>query len=299
MRELTVDFSLENPLSGGCCAGYIGENNATKLILKPSAEHLGSGAVFFVAVFMSKDKVFRSEHFEPAEAFEIMLGSHLTRDHCLRVQLEGYAEKNMLVCKSPTVSGIRLLPSITGSECAVDKGDYLLRTQIELNSEFRHAHENFPTLSLLSEKSKKLSYNGKTVCSLADEKTVVLSVDNGEVDAMLNTDGAFSLNVFTYSEINGFIIPENAEIKSVELNIEHPDLPEWFDMGDMFIYDHEKPYIYFCRRMFVDRSTGLTTFCKAYFTNTANRISDMISQMLLKRIRITYTEPPAEVSTDE
>lgn len=299
MRELTVDFNLENPLSGGCYAGYIGENNATKLILKPSAEHLGSGAVFFVAVFMSKGRVFRSEHFEPAESFEIMLGSHLTQDHCLRVQLEGYAEKNMLVCKSPTVSEIRLSPSITGSECDVDNGDYLLRTQIELNTAFRHAHENSPTLSMLSEKGKKLYYKGEKVCKLADEKTVELSVDNGEIDAMLNIDGFSSLNVFTYSAIDDFVIPENAEIKSVELNIEHPDLPEWFDMHDMFIYDHKNPYVYFCRKMFVDQSTELTTFCKAYFLNTANSISDMISQMLLKKVRITYSEPPAEVSADE
>ncbi|MBQ3007462.1 MAG: hypothetical protein IJD78_07875 [Clostridia bacterium] len=299
MRELIVDFNLENPLSGGCDAGYIGENNATKLILKPSSEHLGSGAAFFVAVFMSKGEIFRSEHFAPSEAFEILLGSHLTRDHYLKVQLEGYAEEDMLVCKSPMISEIRLLPSIEGCECEIDVCDYLLRTQIELNSEFRHAHKNAEDLSLLRGKGGKLLFSGKSVCVRPEEKTVELSVDNGEVDAMINIDGATSLNIFTYSAIDDFVIPADAEIKSVELNINHEDMPEWLDMRDMFIYDHENPYVYFCRKMFVDKSTDLTTFCKAYFTKNSNSVSSMISQMLLRKVRITYAEPPAEVTADE
>lgn len=290
MRELTVDFNSENPLSGGCDAGYIGENNATKLILKPSAELLASPCSFFVAVFLTKGEVFRSEHFEPAEELEIMLGSHLTRDHYLKVQLEGYSEENMLVCKSPMVSEIRFMPSVSGCESEIDPENYLLKTQIVLNSENRHAHENSGVLDSLSETNGVLSFNGKNVCGHETEKTVVLSVENGDVDALKTVNGVTALNIITYSDFDSFVIPADAEIKSVELNLSHEDLPEWIDMRDMFIYDSENPYIFCCRKLFTDSETNFVTLCKTFFINNPNSISNLISNMLLKNVRVTYVE---------
>lgn len=294
MRELTIDFNLENPLSGGSEAGYIGENNATRLIIKPSAELLGSGSSFFVAVFLSKGEIFRSEHFEPAESLEIMLGAHLTQEHYLSVQLEGYSEEDMLVCKSPMVSKIQLLPSISGNESELIKDNYLLEAQIAFNTESRHSHSNSDVISLLGEKGTKLSYNGESVCKCGNEKSVVLSVLDGEIDAMNTTNGYNILSIFTYSDIENFAIPSDAEIKSVELNIEHESCPEWIDMRNMFSYDTAHPYVLDCRKINVDPETELTTVCRAFFFGDTNSICAHISNMLLRRVRITYTEAPAE-----
>lgn len=299
MRELTIDFNLENPLEGGCEAGYIGENNATKLIIKPSAELLSSGCSFIAAVFLSKGVILRSEHFEPAETIEIPLGAHLTQEHYLSVQLEGYSEENLLLCKSPIVSKIQFLPSISGDEGEIDKDDYLLKMQVEFNSENRHCHGNSEVLGLLGESGDTLTYNGKPVYVNSREKSVVLSVPDGEIDAMITTGGCISLNVFSYSDIKNFVIPADAEIKSVELNIEHESCPEWIDMRDMFSYDTAHPYILDCRRVNVDPDTNLTTVCRAFFVNGTNTICNHISNMLLLNVRITYIENSAQEAENE
>lgn len=299
MRELTIDFNLENPLSDGCEAGYIGENNATKLIIKPSSELLGSGCSFLVAVFLSKGEIFRSEHFEPAETLEIPLGSHLTQEHYLSVQLEGYSEENMLLCKSPMISKIQFLPSISGNEGEIDADDYLLKMHIELNRENRHNHGNYDVLNLLGQIGNMLTYNGKPVYGSSEEKSVVLSVSEGEIDAMTTSGGYNILNIFSYSDIGDFIIPADAEIKSVELNIEHESCPEWIDMRDMFSYDTAHPYVLDCRKINVDPQSNLTTVCRAFFFNDTNTICTHISNMLLRNVRITYVEKSAQGAENE
>lgn len=299
MRELTIDFNLENPLSGGCEAGFIGENNATKLIIRPSSEILGSGCSFLVAVFLTKGEIFRSEHFEPAETLEIMLGSHLTQEHFLSVQLEGYSEENMLLCKSPMVSKIQLMPSISGSESEIDADNYLLKTQIMLNSECRHNHGNSEVISLFDEKENKLMYKGKNVCNRRDEKSVVLSVLDGEIDAEVIKVNGNSLSIISYSDIESFAVPADAEIKSVELNIDYEGLPEWIDLRDMFNYDSVNPYIISCRKVFADSETTLTTVCKIYFINQINLIAEAVESFCLRKVRITYVENQAEEVANE
>lgn len=299
MRELTIDFNLENPLSGGCEAGYIGENNATKLIIKPSAELLSGGCSFLVAVFLSKGEIFRSENFEPAETIEIPLGSHLTQEHYLSIQLEGYSEENMLLCKSPIVSKIQFLPSISGDEGEIDADDYLLKMQILLNRENRHCHGNSDVLSLLGQNRNMLTYNGKPVYENSEEKSVVLSVSDGEIDAMVTANRYNILSVFSYSDIENFVIPANAEIKSVELNIEYEGCPEWIDMRDMFSYDTAHPYVLDCRKINVDPVTGLVTVCRAFFFGDVNSICDHVTNMLLKKVRITYVENSAQEDENE
>lgn len=294
MRELTIDYNLENPLSGGCEAGYIGENNATKLIIRPSAELLSSGCSFFVAVFLSKGVIFRSEHFKPAETLEIMLGSHLTQNHYLSVQLEGYSEENMLLCKSPMVSKIQFLPSISGVDDEIDIDDYLLKMHVELNRENRHCHGNSNVIKHLGEDEGYLLYKGERVCSHNAEKSVVLSVIDGEIDAMTTTGGFNTLNIFSYSDIGDFVVPSDAEIKSVELCIEHESCPEWIDMRDMFSYDTAHPYVLDCRKVNVDPQLNLTIVCRAFFFGGTNIICSHISNMLLKKVRITYSEPPVK-----
>ncbi len=299
MRELTIDFNNENPLSGGSDAGYIGENNATKLIIKPSAELLESGSSFFVAVFLSKDEIFRSEHFEPAEAFEVMLGAHLTQNHYLSVQLEGYSEENMLLCKSPMVSKIRLMPSISGAESEIDKNDYLLKNRVILNSKERHSHGNSAVISLFEERENRLMYNGKNVCKRGEEKSVVLSVEDGEIDAEVAKASGNVLSIISYSDIESFAVPADAEIKSVELNVDYEGFPEWIDLRDMFGYDSGKPYIINCHKVFSDSETMLTTVCKVFFINEINLIAEYIAGFCLKKVRITYIEKLAEEADNE
>lgn len=290
MRELTVDFNSENPLAEGAEAGYIGENNATKLIVKPSAEMLQSGSSFLVVVFLSKGDVYRSEHFVPADELEIMLGAHLTRDHYLSLQLEGYSEEDLLVCKSPMISKIHFMPSISGSESEIDADDFLLGTQVTLNTNARHSHANSDVLNGMGESGGQLTYNGIPVCDGGIERTVVLSVESGEVDSLLSTSNNNIMSIISYKSAEDFAVPMDAEIKSVELNIEKDDCPEWVDLRDMFVYDEENPYILGCHKPFLDESSGLIAVCKVFFLGQINKFAKYISAFWLKNVRITYIE---------
>lgn len=290
MRELTVDFNSENPLQGGNEAGYIGENNATKLIIKPSAEMLGSGSSFFVVAFLSKGDIFRTEQFEPAEEIEVMLGAHLTRDHYLSMQLEGYSEEDLLVCKSPMISKIHFMPSISGNESEIDADDFLIGAQVALNSNARHSHENAEVIDTLSENDGKLLYNGKKVCRCSELKSVVLSVEKGEVDSVLTTTSRNLMELISYQDAESFAVPQNAEIESIELNIDEKSCPEWIDLRDMIMLDPESTYILNYRKTFYDEESGITTFCRVVFLDLYNKFANFISAFLLKNVRINYYE---------
>lgn len=290
MRELTVDFNSENPLSEGNEAGYIGENNATKLIIKPTAEMLGGGSSFFVVAFLSKGEVYRTEQFEPAEEFEVMLGAHLTQDHYLSMQLEGYSEDDMLVCKSPMVSKIHFMPSISGSESEVDTADFMLRTQIALNTNARHSHENSEIIDRIDENGGRLTYNGESVCKCRSRKSVVLSVENGEIDSVMTTTTKHIMELISYQDSESFAVPQNAEIESIELNIEKDDCPEWLDIRDMIIYDSDNLYFLNYHKPFYHEEDGITTVCKIVFLDLPNKFANYLSSFSLRKVRITYLE---------
>ncbi len=287
MRELTVDFSLENPLSGGAEAGYIGEHNATTMVVKPGEEILATGCASYAVVFLTKGEVFRSDYFEPADEFRIDLGAHLTRDHYLSLQIEGYSEEKDMIYKSPMVTKIHFMPSINGEETEFDETEYKLYTQVLNNTKSRHQHPNYEVIDGLSDLNGKLLYKGEPIEGLTKTKTVELSYNNGEVDFNIDTSGGFRMDIGTYIEN---IVPNNSEIRKIEFQIDSEDCPEWLDLREMAFYDLQKPYIIRMHRPFYNNEMGMTIFCRVYFISGYNKFVNYINAFLLNKVRITYAE---------
>lgn len=290
MRELTIDFNLENPLSGGCEAGYIGENNATTLIVKPGASILNTGCSSFAVVFLTHGEIYRTEQFTPASEFRIMLGAHLTQDHYLSLQIEGYSARNDVLYKSPMITKIHFMPSIQGNESEIDPKDYQIYSQIALNTQSRHSHSNTAVLNRLKAEDGTLFYNGSPVCKVPKTKTVVLSAENGDIDALMSTSGTTRMDLVSYSDIESFAVPANSEIISVELQIDSDDCPEWLDIREMVKYDAENPYILNIFKPFTDPDIQMTVFCRMYFIGNLNKIANYIAAFKLKNVRITYAD---------
>lgn len=290
MRELIVDFSQENPLSKGTEAGYIGENNATQLIIKPGVKFLNSGCVKYAVVFLTQGQIFRTEQFDPATEMKVMLGAHLTQDHYLSLQLEGYSEINDVICKSPMVTKIHFMPSIQGNESEIDPEDYQIYAQIALNTKSRHIHNNANILHRLNVTDNELTYDRKPVCKHPKIKTAVLSYEKGEVDVAVMTSSFKYMDFVSYSDLDSFVIPKDSEILSVEVQIDSPDYPEWLDLREMTRYDPANAYIINLFKPFTDPETGLTVFCRVNFVSAVNIVATHLAAFRLLNVRITYID---------
>lgn len=293
MRELLIDFNSENPLSGGDEAGYIGENNATQLVIKPSDEILGSKSKFFVAVFLTDGKIYRSEQFEPAQEIRIMLGAHLTQDYYLNVQLEGYSEENMLIYKSPMVTKIRFMPSIEGKECTEDIAEYTLKGNIELNRNHRHSHENSEVIKNLDESGGNLTYKGVPVSSQKNKKVVVLLNENGEADCTTLSSNTQGFKIISWHGYETFPIPADSEILSVEIQVADSRFPEWIDLRDMNNYisgEIDNTYILNCHKLFYNDDLCALIIATVNFIGPPNAVYNCISANLFRKARITYIE---------
>lgn len=290
MRELTVDFSLENPLSGGAEAGYIGEHNATTLVVKPGEEILATGCASYAVVFLTRGEVYRTEMFEPADEFRISLGAHLTRDYYLSLQIEGYSEENDMIFKSPMVTKIQFMPSINGNKTEFDDTEYKLYTQVFNNTKMRHQHSNSDVIDELSEENGKLKYKGEPIRTGAQTKSVELSYDNGEVDFVYSNSNVSRMTLFTYETDISKIMPADAEIQKIELQIESDNCPEWLDLREFSLFDEERPCILSMCRPFYDESLCVYVFCKVFCIEEINKYIEYINAYLLKKVRITYLE---------
>lgn len=291
MRELIVDFNQEDPLSSGTEAGYIGENNATELVIKPSSKLLHSGSSFFTVVFLTKGQIYRTEQLDPASEFRITLEAHLTQDHYLSLQLEGYSEENTLLCKSPMVTKIHFMPSIQGNESEFTAEEYQAYVQVALNTNSRHQHHNSTVLSHLGEENGVLTYKDSPIIAQSQNiKTAVLSYENGDFDTSFSSSGLTRIDFFSYESLDSFVIPQDGEIVSVELQIDSEDCPEWLDLKNMTDYDPNNPCIYYIHKTSTDPSLQSTVFCRLYFLSGVNKFANYISAFLLKKIRISYVE---------
>lgn len=288
MRELTVDFSLENPLSGGAEAGYIGEHNATTLIVKPGEEILATGCASYAVVFLTKGEVYRSDYFEPAEEFRIDLGAHLTRDHYLSLQIEGYSEENDMIFKSPMVTKIHFMPSINGEETEFDETEYKLYTQVLNNTKSRHQHQNSEVIDRLSDSNGKLLYNGEPIQGIKKTKTVELSYSDGEVDFDVVTSGIKRLDIVSYLSETG--VPDDAEIQKIELQIDNPVCPEWLDIQEMINLDPQNAYVISMNKPFYEDVMNITVFCRVSFIEKFNKFVEYVNAFQVNKVRITYAE---------
>lgn len=294
MREITIDFNLSEPLPDDTQAGYIGENNATKLIVRPSEEMLNSGCVFLVAVFLSKGEIIRSEQFEPTEMLEIMLGANLTRDHYLSMQLEGYSEENMLVFKSPMISKIQFMPSISGKATESNADDYLFGTQVELNTNARHTHQNAEILNGITQSNGAIAYNGKPICDCEVIKEKILWIKDEYIEPWFDSEKCIKMSLILYGEYKNLKSYENMNVKSIKLNISKDTYPTWLDLKDIIIYDRNSPYTIFYHTPYYDNDLGGVVICTMVFEFSGNTIVRELNAYRLNGIRIVYTENTPE-----
>lgn len=163
IRRITINFTAQQPVNCRMC-GYIGEHNATELLIIPPAEMAENAAVtVYAAVFTTNGKRIPSRTYLKSEELSIALWQQLTQSPVLNVQLEAYDGDGELVAKSPMVC-LALLPAARGAETETDYGASGITAEIAGNTKARHEHDNKAVLEKLAEDNKgRLTYGGKAI----------------------------------------------------------------------------------------------------------------------------------------
>lgn len=162
IRRITINFTAQQPVNCRMC-GYIGEHNATELLIIPPVEMAENAAVtVYAAVFTTNGKRIPSRTYLKNEELSIALWQQLTQSPVLNVQLEAYDGDGELVAKSPMVY-LALLPAARGAETETDYGSNGIAAEIAENTKLRHEHDNKTVLDKLGSDSDSLTYDGQSV----------------------------------------------------------------------------------------------------------------------------------------
>lgn len=162
IRRITINFTAQQPVNCRMC-GYIGEHNATELLIIPPAEMAENAAVtVYAAVFTTNGKRIPSRTYLKSEELSIALWQQLTQSPVLNVQLEAYDGDGELVAKSPMVC-LALLPAARGAETETDYGSNGIAAEIAENTRLRHSHDNKAVLDKLGSDGNSLTYDGQSV----------------------------------------------------------------------------------------------------------------------------------------
>lgn len=163
MRKITINFEKMSvdELIDGKYAGYLGEHNATEIIVAKPTDL--SGSQFSVA-FQTNGEVYHSKFFSADEDIVIALWQQLTQDNVLCVQLESYDENGAYIGKSATVR-LLLNNSVCGTDVVADADNPDVYSEIAQNSSFRETLEdNLNTLDkLTTSETGKLLFDGKLI----------------------------------------------------------------------------------------------------------------------------------------
>lgn len=162
IRRITIDFTAQQPINCRMC-GYIGEHNATELLIIPPVEMAENAAVtVYAAVFTTNGKRIPSRTYLKNEELSIALWQQLTQNPVLNVQLEAYDGDGELVAKSPMVY-LALLPAARGAETETDYGSNGIAAEIAENTKSRHSHDNKAVLDKLGSDGNSLTYDGQPI----------------------------------------------------------------------------------------------------------------------------------------
>ena len=162
IRRITIDFTAQQPIKCRMC-GYIGEHNATELLIIPPVEMAENAAVtVYAAVFTTNGKRIPSRTYLKSEELSIALWQQLTQSPVLNVQLEAYDGDGELVAKSPMVY-LALLPAARGAETETDYGSNGIAAEIAENTRLRHSHDNKTVLDKLGADGDSLTYDGQPI----------------------------------------------------------------------------------------------------------------------------------------
>ena len=162
IRRITIDFTAENPV-GQRVGGYLGEHNATELLIIPPPEMTENAAVTaYAAVFTTGGKRIVSRTYGNSEEICVPIWQQLTQNPVLNVQLEAYDGDGELVVKSPMVY-LALLPAARGAETEADYGSNGIAAEIAENTKSRHSHDNKAVLDKLGSDGDSLTYDGQPI----------------------------------------------------------------------------------------------------------------------------------------
>lgn len=162
IRRITIDFTAQQPINCRMC-GYIGEHNATELLIIPPVEMAENAAVTaYVAVFTTGGKRIVSRTYGNSEEICVPIWQQLTQNPVLNVQLEAYDGDGELVAKSPMVY-LALLPAARGAETETDYGSDGIAAEIAENTKSRHSHDNKAVLDKLGSDGDSLTYDGQPI----------------------------------------------------------------------------------------------------------------------------------------
>lgn len=162
IRRITIDFTAQQPINCRMC-GYIGEHNATELLIIPPSEMTENTAVTaYAVVFTTGGKRIVSRTYGSSEEICVLIWQQLTRNPVLNVQLEAYDDGGELVAKSPMVY-LALLPAARGAETETDYGSDGIAAEIAENTRLRHSHDNKTVLDKLGTNGDSLTYDGQSV----------------------------------------------------------------------------------------------------------------------------------------
>lgn len=149
MRKITIDFTKENPCEN-TVLGYVGEHNATELLIIPPKELAENERVTgYAAAFTAGGSIVRSRTFRKDEELIISLWQQLTEHSTLGIQLEAFDYDGNFVGKSVYVPFMRFLPSADGTTSEAKTESDSVLSEIAANTSARHVHENPEALDLL------------------------------------------------------------------------------------------------------------------------------------------------------
>lgn len=211
MRTLKIDFTSAKLLPEGNDAGYIGEHNATQLLIIPPVEMTECESVAtYVVAFATSRGVLYSDSFLKSDEIIVSLTSKLTADYYLGVQLEGYDSEGELVVKSPLITQLQLSPSARGMGSEADSGS--INGDVSAGS--NHSHENKKVLDLIGQSGDSLTFNGGKIAGVTMGSKYY---ENNFNDALFAADNFSSPSVCIYINEE---YPENRIITDISIRFE-------------------------------------------------------------------------------
>ena len=217
MRQIYIDLTTDRtPVSAGSFIGYIGEHNATELLIS-IPQTMVDKSDYQVLVFQSGPMVFRSGHitentdkatYRDGNTIHVLLSKSLTRVTALSVQVECYKEdfngEASLVGKTQTVPNLMLKPSPDGFPAFGYDGSY---EDVDKAIENSHKHSNLEVLHKLNINERgELTFDG---CAIG-----------GSVVKTYETPSQFpeteTVGTMAFAENDDELIIENTTIESTK-----------------------------------------------------------------------------------
>lgn len=308
MRTVLIDFNESVPCKQ-TIIGYVGEHNATEIVVTPPDILASNEAVTsYIIAFVTGGKIIHSEPFNKAETLAVKLWKQLTLETVMGIQLEAYDDNQNFIGKSEFISGLRFLPSACGDDTVADTDnpdiisaiaantsarhnhsnksvlDRITRANMEdiaANTSARHIHSNTDTLNKLGDSNGSLTYDGKAV---GGRQTATVTLENSEV----TPDSPTPSSTFIYLN-NTNKVPDNAEIVSIELNAGTADSPVWIDLRDMSGLYIGNPYSLLYHRLKYSDTLAIYFLASIIFPLTdKNELITALDNYQIPQTRVTY-----------